>query len=223
MTASKNFLVDSFVAGLALKAPCVAVSNANLTLAGEQTVNGVPVSVNDRVLVIAQTDPIDNGIYNVSTSAWQRADDFDGNRDTVNGTLVTVTSALTTQFYKLTSPNHITIGESALTFQLLGGLDAQSNPTWQTSSDDFEVAAQEQHVIVASTVDIDVTIAAGLLDGNLVALHVAASSGFNAVVAPGAYTIRGPLGTVVDPETLTLSPGETVVLVSNGGTELEIV
>ena len=73
MTALKNFRVDSFVSGLAIKAPVLVASSAALTLSGEQTVNSRVLVVGDRVLVKDQVDPIENGIYNVETSAWQRA------------------------------------------------------------------------------------------------------------------------------------------------------
>ena len=83
--------VDRFnglVAGLAFKAPVVAVASVPITLSGNQTVGGVAVVTDDRVLVIAQADPIENGIYNVDSSAWKRAADFDGNRDVTGGTRV---------------------------------------------------------------------------------------------------------------------------------------
>ena len=83
--------VDRFnglVAGLAFKAPVVAVASVPITLSGNQMVGGVAVVTDDRVLVIAQADPIENGIYNVDSSAWKRAADFDGNRDVTGGTRV---------------------------------------------------------------------------------------------------------------------------------------
>ncbi len=83
---------NGVVAQLAIKAPCKTVSegDGNILLEGEQTVGGIAVVANDRVLVIEQTDPIENGIYNVNTGAWKRAADWDGNRDVAKGTLVTV-------------------------------------------------------------------------------------------------------------------------------------
>lgn len=88
MTAVKNFRVDSFVSGLAIKAPVHVATNGPITLSGEQTVNSKNVLVGMRVLVKDQADPIENGIYNCETSTWQRAGDFDGTRDIVAGTVV---------------------------------------------------------------------------------------------------------------------------------------
>ncbi len=116
MVSPKNYRVDSFVTGLAIKAPCVVYTNAAITLSGEQTVNGVPVTEGDRVLVKDQADKIENGVYNVETSAWQRTGDFDGNRDVTNGTLVIVAIGTTVTIWECTGTNPIEIGTSELTF-----------------------------------------------------------------------------------------------------------
>lgn len=87
-----NFRVSGFVIGLAIKAPCHTVSEVNFTpLSGTgQTIDGYVVTESDRVLLVAQTNPIDNGIYSVRGSGWVRDGDADGNRDFVGGTLVPV-------------------------------------------------------------------------------------------------------------------------------------
>lgn len=114
---------NGLVASLAIKAPCVAVAIANITLSGEQTVNGVAVVSGDRVLVIAQTSSVDNGIYDVSSGAWARSADFDGNRDVVSGTFVTVATATVGRnpYYQVTTANPITIGTTAINFTLADG------------------------------------------------------------------------------------------------------
>src|SRR3990167_988096 len=76
--------------GTAFKAPCKAASTANLTLSGEQTVDGVACVTDDRVLVKDQTACAENGIYVVDTGAWSRSLDFDGTNDVVQGTQVYV-------------------------------------------------------------------------------------------------------------------------------------
>jgi len=111
---------NGVVAALAIKAPCVALSQAApIVLSGEQTVEGIPVVCEDRVLVIAQTDPVDNGIYNVKTSAWQRAADFDGNRDVTRGTTVNVQRFDTaSEVYEVTDIPDPEIGVDPINFRL---------------------------------------------------------------------------------------------------------
>lgn len=113
-------------ASVAVKGPVKAVSTANLTLEGAQTVNSVAVVDGDRVLVKNQTNATENGIYVVSTSAWARAADFDGARDAVDGTLV-VSNNDTSIFYRVTTNNPITIGTSSIAFELVSGAVSQSS------------------------------------------------------------------------------------------------
>ena len=101
---------------LAIKAPVKTVAILNITLAGEQTVNGVAVTEGDRVLVTAQNSSVENGIYDVSTGAWTRSLDFDGNRDVVKGTLV-ATNSDTSVLYRVTTADPIVIGTSAITIE----------------------------------------------------------------------------------------------------------
>jgi hypothetical protein len=73
--ATKNY-VDNVAAGLDIKASVRAATTANITLSGEQTIDGVACVTNDRVLVKDQTTATQNGIYVVSVSTWSRAADF---------------------------------------------------------------------------------------------------------------------------------------------------
>ena len=119
MTATQTFRVDGLVAGLGIKAPVVAVTNAAITLSGEQTVNSVAVTEGDRVLVKDQADACENGIYEVETGAWTRAGDWDGNRDVVNGTLVPSAITPWVGFYQANATNPVVIGTSEVTFTLV--------------------------------------------------------------------------------------------------------
>ena len=128
---------------LAVKAPCVAVALANITLSGEQTVNGVAVVSDDRVLVTAQTVDKDNGIYDVSTAAWTRSADFDGNRDATSGTLVVIATPPSLGFYQLSGTNPIKIGTSDLTFTVVADLALAANLALTTTGEGASLVALE--------------------------------------------------------------------------------
>ena len=105
--------------GLAVKAPVKVATTSNITLSGEQTIGSTAVVDGDRVLVAAQTDATENGIYVVDTSAWDRAADFDGNRDVANGTLVVVPrSTGQDYFYQVDATDPVVIGTSDINFTL---------------------------------------------------------------------------------------------------------
>jgi hypothetical protein len=74
--ATKNY-VDNTVQGLDAKQSVKAASTANLTLSGTQTVDGIALIANDRVLCKDQTTVANNGIYVVAAGAWVRATDMD--------------------------------------------------------------------------------------------------------------------------------------------------
>ena len=103
-----------------------AITTTNITLSGGATavVDGVSLSLNDRVLVTAQTTGSENGIYSVTTvgagsnGTWARSTDADGAGELNAGSITMVTEGTTyadTQ-WKLTTDDPITIGSTALTF-----------------------------------------------------------------------------------------------------------
>jgi len=99
------------------KTPCIAGSTANLTLSAEQTVDGIALVADDRVLCKDQTDGIENGIYVVATGAWQRAVDWDGAGDVVEGTMVRVNRGTTNSdtYWRISTTGTITIGTTDVT------------------------------------------------------------------------------------------------------------
>lgn len=82
--------ITGLVGNIAIKAPCRAATTANITLSGEQTIDGIACVTGDRVLVKNQTNGVQNGIYVVDTGTWDRAQDFDGSLDVAQGTQVRV-------------------------------------------------------------------------------------------------------------------------------------
>lgn len=105
---------------LAYKAPVRAASTGNLTLSGEQTVDGISLVDGDRVLAKDQTTGADKGIYIVRTGAWDRAPDWDGSGDVVTGTQVLVTAGTTNarRAYYVSTSGTITIGTTSITLTL---------------------------------------------------------------------------------------------------------
>jgi hypothetical protein len=95
MPATYTDRIDGLTTSIAVKAPCRVATTGPITLTGEQTVDGVAVVAEDRVLVQNQLIAINNGIYVADTSVWLRARDFDGNRDVAKGTLVLVNEGAT--------------------------------------------------------------------------------------------------------------------------------
>lgn len=122
--ATKQY-VDNFAAGLRdFKESVRAVSIANITLSGTQTIDGVVLAVGDRVLVTGQTTGSQNGIYVVAAAAWTRATDADSAAEVTAGMFVYVESGTTYQKtgWVLSTTGAITLGSTTLTFVQFNGL-----------------------------------------------------------------------------------------------------
>tara|TARA_Y100001938_G_scaffold94425_1_gene129399 strand:- start:4189 stop:5199 length:1011 start_codon:yes stop_codon:yes gene_type:complete len=69
--------VDSVAQGLDVKDACKVATTANITLANTQTIDGVSLAANDRVLVKDQSTASENGLYKVvDGGSWTRTDDL---------------------------------------------------------------------------------------------------------------------------------------------------
>lgn len=74
-SATKSY-VDALANGLSFKNAVRALAAANVTLTGTQTIDGVALAVNDRVLLTAQTTGSQNGLWTVQTGSWTRPSDW---------------------------------------------------------------------------------------------------------------------------------------------------
>jgi len=110
-----------------IKMPVRAATTTNIAaLAGgaPSTLDGVALSVNDRILVKDQTTGSQNGIYVVTTlgsganGTWSRAGDADGVGEIFTGMLVVVAEGSTQadSLWELSTDGAITIGSTALVF-----------------------------------------------------------------------------------------------------------
>ncbi len=114
---------EGLVGNTGFKAPVAAATTGNITLYGEQTIDGVAVVTSDRVLVKNQTNPVENGIYGVDTGAWERTADFDGMDDVAQGSQVYVNIGGASNggaTFVVTTTDPITVGATSLSFSRAG-------------------------------------------------------------------------------------------------------
>lgn len=99
-------------------------TTANITLSGNQTIDGVSTTNNMRVLVKNQSTASQNGMYTASSGAWSRASDLDlGSGELDNGAVIYVRrgTANANTLWHLTTAPPITVGTTAQTYEQLGG------------------------------------------------------------------------------------------------------
>jgi len=136
----------AMVAGLSYKNACVVATTANLTAtysngasgvgatltnSGVQaalSIDGVSLSVNDRVLVKNQSTPAQNGIYRVTTVGsgavnWEltRATDYDTTAEITTGSYTNITAGTVNSgvLYFQSTSGSITVGTTAIAFSVL--------------------------------------------------------------------------------------------------------
>lgn len=111
--------INGVTGDLAIKTPVRVATTANITLEGLQTIDGIALAADDRVLVKNQTTAANNGIWIANTSAWSRALDFDGRFDVVQGTMIPVVLGTVNagSTFKLDTASPV-IGTSSLSFSV---------------------------------------------------------------------------------------------------------
>lgn len=100
-----------------------AAATTNVVLSGAQQIDGVAVVAGDRVLLPYQTLAKDSGIWVVSNNGWSRAFDANSSTKVTPGLTVMVEEGVTNgdSLWHLTTNGPITLGTTALIFEMLAG------------------------------------------------------------------------------------------------------
>lgn len=135
--ATRAFVIDYVAAELAKRdsknSVRVATTGA-IVLSGAQSIDGVAVVAGDRVLVKNQATGSQNGIYVVANGAWTRAADADASLEVTPGMLVPVEAGTANgdSVWQLVTDAAITIGTTALVFEMLAGRTGVSAGTYRS-------------------------------------------------------------------------------------------
>jgi len=122
-----------------------AVADSNITLSGEQTIDGYGPTSSEPILCIGQTDASENGVYTTAAGAWTRIDELDSDED--------MTDWIDRQIFVSVGPGGTKYGLGGL-----GGLryriePASSAATLDTDNLDFEVVPGD-YTIYDTTVGV---------------------------------------------------------------------
>ena len=114
--------VEAISNNLDIKQAVRLATTGNITLSGNQSIDGVTTNTNDRILVKNQTSAEDNGIYLAAVGAWTRTTDADEDSEVNNGLSVFVTSGTVngSTNWVLITPDPVLVGITSLTFTQVG-------------------------------------------------------------------------------------------------------
>ena len=149
--------------------------------ANGQSIDGVTLATNDRILIKDQSTGADNGIYTVNASgAPTRAVDADGGAELAPGTAVTVISgtANADKTFLIVSDATITVGTTAQVWGQLGG-GAQS----YTGGNGIDVTGDTITAVASASGGLQVVAGGIQLDPSIAARKVSANIGNGAATS----------------------------------------
>lgn len=148
--ATKTY-VDDIASGLDVKQSVRVATTANITLSGEQTIDGVSVIAGNRVLVKNQSTGSENGLYVCASGAWSRSTDADADAEVTAGMFVFVEEGTANgdQGWVLTTNNPIVVGTTSLTFaQFSSSASLVAGAGLLQTGNTFDVVAGDQSLLV---------------------------------------------------------------------------
>ncbi|MFB9929209.1 hypothetical protein ACFFRC_31255, partial [Amycolatopsis halotolerans] len=153
-------------AGVSFKAAVRLATTGPVTRSGLAAVDGITPNADDRVLVKAQADPVENGIYLAKAGVWARATDADSPGDLRGGAVVAVEEGATNgdRLYLLTTNGSITPGVTGQTWAVYGtgsdGFTLAGAGLLAVGADTIAVGAGRGIVVTADAVAVDTTVVA---------------------------------------------------------------
>lgn len=125
--ATREYVDTQIVEAMAktdFKHSVLVATTANIALSGVQTIDGVLLPADARVLVKNQTAAKENGLYVVSsTGVWKRTQDADSSVEVTPGLFVSVEIGNTNgdSIWQLATDAPIVLGTTALVFEMVTG------------------------------------------------------------------------------------------------------
>ena len=188
--AATKAYVDAVKTGLDVKDSVKVATTANITLSGTQTIDGVAVSADERVLVKNQSTASENGIYDCKSGTWARSSDFDANSEVTSGAFVFVEqgTASADAGYVLTTDGSITVGTTALSFtQFSGAGQITAGDGLQKSGNTLSADLKANGGVVIESGELAVKLDATSITGTL----AISDGGTGATSASAARTALG--------------------------------
>jgi hypothetical protein len=154
--------VDAAISGLSWKDTVRLATTANITLSGNQTIDGVLTGITDRILVKNQSAPAQNGIYAADTGTWFRTTDTSLATDLVDAAcFVSEGTTNADTAWVCTTNLPISIGVTAITWVQFGAGAVYSAGAGLTLTGNvFDVGAGTGITVAADTVAVDQTVIA---------------------------------------------------------------
>ena len=162
--------VDGVAQGLDIKEAARVATTANITLSGTQTIDGVSVVADNRVLVKNQSTASQNGLYLCKASTWERTDDLATGAD-ASSVFVFISegsSQADQGFVCTTDKGSAVVGTNNLAFtQFSGGGNLTGGDGITKSGNEFSVDLKSNGGLVIESTEVAVDLGASSITGTL--------------------------------------------------------
>jgi len=187
--ASKSY-VDGVSQGLDIKEAVKVATTANITLSGTQTIDGVSVSADERVLVKDQSTATENGLYLCKASSWTRTDDLAAGSDASSVFVFVDQGTVNSEngFVCTSSKGSAVTGTNNLSFtQFSGAGQITASDGLSKNGNTLSVDLKSNGGLVIESAEIAVDLAASSITGTL----AIGDGGTGATSASAARTALG--------------------------------
>ena len=167
--ASKSY-VDGVSQGLDIKEAVKVATTANITLSGTQTIDGVAVSADERVLVKDQSTQSQNGLYLCKSGSWARTDDLAAGSDASSVFVFVDQGTVNSEngFVCTTSKGSAVVGTNNLAFtQFSGAGQITASDGLSKSGNTLSVDLKSNGGLVIESTEIAVDLSASSITGTL--------------------------------------------------------
>tara|TARA_A100001515_G_scaffold144676_1_gene149509 strand:+ start:279 stop:1538 length:1260 start_codon:yes stop_codon:yes gene_type:complete len=167
--ASKSY-VDGVSQGLDIKEAVKVATTANITLSGTQTIDGVAVSADERVLVKDQSTASQNGLYLCKSGSWARTDDLAAGSDASSVFVFVDQGTVNSEngFVCTTSKGSAVVGTNNLAFtQFSGAGQITASDGLSKSGNTLSVDLKSNGGLVIESTEIAVDLSASSITGTL--------------------------------------------------------
>lgn len=181
--------VDGLIQGRAHKQSVLVATTTNITLSGEQTIDGVTTS-QSRVLVKDQTDASENGIYVSGSGSWSRSDDMDSGAEVLGATFLVRDGTTNGDIvFICTNDSEPTLDTDNIAFTEIAGALADGQVTTSKLADAAVTTAKiaDSAVTTAKINDAAVTNAK-LADGSVLEAKIGSAAVTTGKIADAAVT-----------------------------------
>ena len=152
--------VQNLISSSKTLTPCRIAVQGNISLNGLPVLQGVTLTSGMRILVLSQTNPVDNGIYLAASGSWSRSADYADGTDGSNTIVAVLDGDSSNLVFKSQIPS-LTIGTDPCYFTYVTGTSSSSIFSSRSVNSSGVVLSNDSYILVdcsSSNISLDLPV-----------------------------------------------------------------